>query len=543
MLSVLRSGCILISCLTWPKRVAGMCCSALSFVNLEWSYAKMNTASRVLCKALQGKIMSAEQAAALISSGDNVGMSGFTGSGYPKAVPAALAKRIEEANSAGQKFRIGVWTGASTAPELDGALAKVDGVEMRLPYQSDPVCRKRINAGEMEYIDIHLSHVAQFVWFGFLGKLNVAVVEVAGILEDGRLIPSTSVGNNKTWLDQADKIILEVNSRQDARLEGMHDIYYGTCLPPDRKPIPLVHPQDRIGDHYLHCDLDKVIAIIETDCPDRNSEFSDPDEDSRMIAGHILEFLEHEVKKGRLPKNLLPLQSGVGNIANAVMAGLNHGPFENLSAYTEVLQDGMLEMIRSGKLISASATAFSLSNKALAELYTHFDDYKDKIVLRPQEISNHPEVIRRLGVIAMNGMIEADMYGNVNSTHIMGSAIMNGIGGSGDFARNAYISIFMTPSQAKNGQISCIVPMVSHVDHTEHDVQVLVTEQGLADLRGLSPTKRAKVIIENCAHPKFKPALQDYQKRALEHSFGKHTPHLLEEALSWHQRYLKTGQM
>ena len=543
MLSVLRSGCILISCLTWPKRVAGMCCSALSFVNLEWSYAKMNTASRVLCKALQGKIMSAEQAAALISSGDNVGMSGFTGSGYPKAVPAALAKRIEEANSAGQKFRIGVWTGASTAPELDGALAKVDGVEMRLPYQSDPVCRKRINAGEMEYIDIHLSHVAQFVWFGFLGKLNVAVVEVAGILEDGRLIPSTSVGNNKTWLDQADKIILEVNSRQDARLEGMHDIYYGTCLPPDRKPIPLVHPQDRIGDHYLHCDLDKVIAIIETDCPDRNSEFSDPDEDSRMIAGHILEFLEHEVKKGRLPKNLLPLQSGVGNIANAVMAGLNHGPFENLSAYTEVLQDGMLEMIRSGKLISASATAFSLSNKALAELYTHFDDYKDKIVLRPQEISNHPEVIRRLGVIAMNGMIEADMYGNVNSTHIMGSAIMNGIGGSGDFARNAYISIFMTPSQAKNGQISCIVPMVSHVDHTEHDVQVLVTEQGLADLRGLSPTKRAKVIIENCAHPKFKPALQDYQKRALEHSFGKHTPHLLEEALSWHQRYLQTGQM
>ena len=187
----------------------------------------MNTPSRVLCKALQGKIMTADQAAALISSGDNVGMSGFTGSGYPKEVPAALARRIEEANTNGQKFRIGVWTGASTAPELDGALAKVDGVEMRLPYQSDPVCRNRINAGEMEYIDIHLSHVAQFVWFGFLGKLNIAVVEVAGILEDGRLIPSTSVGNNKTWLDQADKVILEVNSWQDARLEGMHDIYYG----------------------------------------------------------------------------------------------------------------------------------------------------------------------------------------------------------------------------------------------------------------------------------------------------------------------------
>ncbi len=503
----------------------------------------MNTPSRVLCKALQGKIMTADQAAALISSGDNVGMSGFTGSGYPKEVPAALARRIEEANSNGQKFRIGVWTGASTAPELDGALAKVDGVEMRLPYQSDPVCRNRINAGEMEYIDIHLSHVAQFVWFGFLGKLNIAVIEVVGILEDGRLIPSTSVGNNKTWLDQADKIILEVNSCQDRRLEGMHDIYYGTSLPPNRLPIPLVHPHDRIGEPYLHCDPDKVIAIVETHSPDRNSGFSEPDENSRLIAGHILEFFEHEVKRGRLPKNLLPLQSGVGNIANAVMAGLNHGPFENLTAYTEVLQDGMLELIHSGKLTFASATAFSLSNTALETLYTHLDEYKDKIILRPQEISNHPEIIRRLGVIAMNGMIEADIYGNVNSTHVMGSAIMNGIGGSGDFARNAYISIFMTPSMAKNGHVSCIVPMASHVDHTEHDVQILVTEQGLADLRGLSPTQRAKVIIENCAHPHFKPALQDYQKRAAALSHGKHTPHLLDEALSWHQRYLTVNHM
>ena len=120
------------------------------------------------------------------------------------------------------------------------------------------------------------------------------------------------------------------------------------------------------------------------------------------------------------------------------------------------------------------------------------DRYRDSIILRPQEISNHPELIRRLGCLAMNGMIEADIYGNVNSTHVNGTAIMNGIGGSGDFARNAYISFFMTPSTAKKGAVSCIVPMVTHVDHTEHDVHVLVTEQGLADLRGLSPKQRAE---------------------------------------------------
>ncbi|NLF54364.1 MAG: propionyl-CoA--succinate CoA transferase, partial [Thauera phenolivorans] len=279
----------------------------------------MTRENRIHCPALQNRVMSAEEAAALIPSGANVGMSGFTGSGYPKALPAALARRIETANANGGKFRIGVWTGASTAPELDGALAKVDGIEMRLPYQSDPICRERINAGQMEYIDIHLSHVAQFVWFGFLGKLDVAVVEVAGILPDGRLIPATSVGNNKTWLEQADKIILEVNSWQSTGLEGMHDIYYGTQLPPHRRPIPLVDAGQRIGEPYLRCDPDKIIAVVETHAPDRNSAFSPPDENSRRIAGHILDFLQHEVKKGRLPAELLPLQSGVGNIANAVL--------------------------------------------------------------------------------------------------------------------------------------------------------------------------------------------------------------------------------
>ncbi len=492
-----------------------------------------NASSRILCPQLRGKIMSAEEAAELIPSGVNVGMSGFTGAGYPKAVPSTLAKRIMDANLHGKKFKIGVWTGASTAPELDGALAMVDGIEMRLPYQSDPTCRKRINAGEMEYIDIHLSHVAQFVWGGFLGKLDVAVVEVAGILEDGRLIPSSSVGNNKTWLEQADKVILEVNNWQSLALEGMHDIYYGTALPPNRKPIPINKVSDRIGEPYYKIDPNKVIAIVETDKADRNSAFSPPDANSKLIAGHILEFLQHEVKMGRLPASLLPLQSGVGNVANAVMAGLQDGPFENLTAYTEVLQDGMLDLIKSGKLTCASATSFSLSPAALEELNADLPRFKDSIILRPQEISNHPEVIRRLGVIAMNGLIEADIYGNVNSTHIMGTSIMNGIGGSGDFARNAFISIFMTPSSAKSGSISCIVPMVSHVDHTEHDVQIIVTEQGLADLRGLAPKQRAKVVIENCAHPNFRPALREYYDRALRYSPGRHTPHLLDEAFTF----------
>ncbi len=499
--------------------------------------------SRIRSAAYRAKIMSAEDAAGLIRPGSTVGMSGFTGSGYPKAVPTALAARMEAAHARGEAFRLKVWTGASTGPELDGALAQADGVEFRLPYNSDPIAREKINRGEMEYLDMHLSQVAPMAWQGFLGPLDAAVVEVSGIAEDGALIPSSSIGNNKTWLDRAERIILEVNAWQNPALEGMHDIYYGTALPPDRVPIPLVRADQRIGQPTFRVDPERVVAVVETDAPDRNLPFAAPDDSARAIAGHLIDFLEHEVKVGRLPANLLPLQSGVGNIANAVMAGLKDSPFEDLTAYTEVLQDGMLDMLASGKLRVASATAFSLSPEAAARLNAGMADFRDKIILRPQEISNHPELIRRLGCIAMNGMIEADIHGAVNSTHLMGSRIQNGIGGSGDFARNAYISVFMSPSTAKGGKISAIVPMASHVDHIVQDVQVIVTEQGLADLRGLSPKQRAKAIIGRCAHPDYRDALADYHARALKESFGLQTPHLLTEALSWHQRYVETGSM
>ena len=287
----------------------------------------------------------------------------------------------------------------------------------------------------------------------------------------------------------------------------------------------------------------RFVAVIERDAPDRNLPFAAPDAVANAIAGHLLEFFRHEVAKGRLPASLLPIQSGVGNIANAVLLGLLDGPFDHMTAFTEVIQDGMLDLLSSGKLRVASATAFSLSPEAALALNADMARFRGKMILRPQEISNHPELIRRLGCIAMNGLIEADIYGNVNSTHIMGSRIQNGIGGSGDFARNAFVSIFMTPSTAKDGRISAIVPQASHVDHIDQDVQVLVTEQGLADLRGLSPKQRAQIIIKNCAHPDYRPALADYFERAKAKSFGQHSPSLLAEALSWHQRFIEIGTM
>nr|WP_286980115.1 acetyl-CoA hydrolase/transferase family protein [Corynebacterium sp. UBA5992] len=487
-------------------------------------------------------VVSAEEAAKYVNHGDRVGISGFTGAGYPKALPTAIAEKAKAAHAAGEEFAIDLFSGASTAPDCDGVLAEADALRFRSPYNSDPTLRNKVNSGDLLYQDIHLSHSGQQVEEGFYGDFQVAIIEVVRVMEDGNIVPSSAVGNNLEYIDAADKIILEVNYWQSENLEGMHDIYRIEKLP-HRLPIPITQVDDRIGTTFIELPKEKVVAIVETNAPDRNAPFKEPDEVSEKIAANFLSFLDGEVQAGRLAYDRFIMQSGVGNVPNAVMAGLLESKFENIQAYTEVIQDGMVDLLDSGKLTVASATAFSLSPDAAKKVNDQARKYRDLIILRPQDVSNHPEVIRRLGAIACNGMIEADIYGNINSTHVMGSRIQNGIGGSGDFARNAYISIFMTPSTAKGGKISAIVPQASHVDHINQDVQVIVTEQGLADLRGLSPKERAQVIIANCAHPDYRPLLEDYYARALKGSYGLQSPSLPGEALSWHQRFIETGSM
>jgi len=496
----------------------------------------IDVSDRVRNKSILSKVVSSEEAASLIRDGMTLACSGFTPAGYPKAVPLALAERVKR----GEKLKVKLWTGASVGPELDGALAEVKAVEKRLPYQTDDIMRKAINAGEIEYLDIHLSQCPQQVRYGYLGKIDFAVIEAVAITEDGGIVPSTSVGNSPTFVQMADKVIVEINTTQPLELEGMHDIYVPED-PPKRREIPIYKPNDRIGTPYIPCDLEKIVAIVPCDIPDNQRPLAPIDDISKRMAENLIDFFKFEIKQGRLPKNLLPLQSGVGSIANAVLAGLVDSDFTDLWVYTEVIQDSMLDLMDAGKLRFASGTSLTLSPNGLKRFYENVEKYRDYIILRPQEISNHPEVIRRLGVIAMNTAIEVDIYGHVNSTNILGSRMMNGIGGSGDFSRNAYLVIFQTPSVAKGGKISKIVPMVSHVDHTEHEVHVIVTEQGVADLRGKSPRERAREIIEKCAHPDYKDMLWDYFERACKR--GGHEPHLLEEALSWHVRLIQKGSM
>lgn len=471
------------------------------------------------------KVMTADEAALLIQDGMTIGMSGFTPAGHAKAVPLAIARRAE---ASGEKLNLTVMTGASVGDEIDDALVRSGVLKRRMPYQTKTAVRNAINCGEVDYYDMHLSQVPQWVKNGYLGEVDFAIVEISAIDEQGHLIPSTSIGVANTYIDCAKKVILEVNVHQPEALKGIHDIYTVERVP-NSQPIPIIHAEDRIGTEYYPCDFDKIAAIVITDIPDSGRSVPAVDEVSQQIADNIIKIIQQETEAGRIPTPLPPLQSGVGGVANAVLAGLNASEFTDLKIYSEVLQDAVFDLIDSGKVTFASGTSLTISPEFEEHFLKNFESYRDKIMLRPQEISNHPEVIRRLGIIAMNTAIEADIYGNTNSSHINGTRIMNGIGGSGDFAQNAGLSIFITPSTAKGGALSCIVPFVTHVDHTEHDIHFLVTEYGFADLRGLTPKERARKIIDNCAHPDFRPMLSDYLDRSIKGCQFQQTPHLLCE--------------
>jgi succinyl-CoA:acetate CoA-transferase len=490
---------------------------------------------RIRSPFLRERVTSAAAAAEWVRDGMTIGMSGFTRAGDAKVVPLALAERARHEN-----LKITLMTGASLGNQVDKTLTEAGVLARRMPFQADPTLRAAINRGEVMYVDQHLSETVELLRTGQIAPIDIAIIEAVAITESGGIIPTTSVGNSASFAILADKVIVEINLSQSPALEGMHDIFIPKRRP-QREPIPLMAANDRVGDTAIQIPPEKIVAIVITEEIDSSSTVLPADAETAAIAGHLVDFFKNEVKQGRLTESLLPLQAGIGTIANAVMLGFIDSPFRHLTMYSEVLQDSTFDLFDAGKLDFASGSSITLSSQKGREVFGHIERYKERLVLRPQEVSNHPEVIRRLGIIALNTALEADIYGNVNSTHVQGTHMMNGIGGSGDFARNAYLSIFATKSVAKNGKVSSIVPMVSHVDHTEHDVDILVTEVGLADLRGLAPRERAQAIINNCVAEPYRRMLRDYVAEAGQR--GGHTPHVLEKALSWHTCYRDTGSM
>ena len=486
--------------------------------------------------------LTAAEAAAMIKNGENLALSGFTPAGAPKAVTKELANLAIKEHEAGREFKVGLFTGASTGQSTDGVLTLANAIKYRAPYTTNGDFRKSVNMGEIPYNDLHLSHMAQELRYGFYGDIDWAILEVCDIEDCGddyHVYLTAAGGISPTAARLAKHIILELNAFHNPNAKFIHDVYE-PLDPPYRKPIPIINVGDRIGVPYVVVPKSKLVGVVECNLPDEARGFKDSDPVTETIGHLTAEFLVNEMHQGRIPKEFLPLQSGVGSTANAILGALGKDKnVPDFNVYTEVIQDAVVEMLINGRVKDASACSLTVSNDCLMQVYDNMDYMKQHLTLRQSEISNNPEIIRRLGIIAINTAIECDIYGNVNSTQISGTKMMNGIGGSGDFERNAYISIFTCPSTAKGGLISSIVPFVSHQDHSEHDVNIIVTEQGIADLRGKCPMERAELIINNCAHPDYKPLLREYLRIAK----GGHTHHNLTAAFAMHDSLARKGDM
>ncbi len=480
-----------------------------------------------------------EEAVAQIYDNATIAFSGFGNVGAPKAIPRALAASARKKHAQGESFKIQILSGAACGVDVDEGLAQARAITWRAPYQTAPTLRKQINRQEVEYVDMHLSHVPESVSYGFFGPVDFAVIEATEITPDGRVYLTTSIGASPTYLKCADRVLIEINRYHSPRLREMADIFM-LRPPPHRSPFPILDPMTKFGSSFAVVDPKKVIGIVESDEPDYLDPPAAPDATSHKIAEHVIRFLFDEMHTGRIPEEFLPIQMGVGTVADGVLAALGKNPYiPPFRIFNLVIHDPLIGLMEEGMVTGASATSLSVTANTLKRITQRLDFFVPRIVLRPQDVSNHPTLIRRLGVIAMNAALEVDIYGNANSSHLFGTDIVNGVGGSGEFTRNAYLPIIMCPSTARGGRISCIVPMTPHIDSNEHSVQIVVTDQGIADLRGLGPMHRAQAIIKNCAHP----AYRDYLYRYLERSRVGHIRHNLRECYELHRNFLEHGTM
>ncbi len=458
---------------------------------------------RIRMAELRGKIATAKEAGLFFRDGMVVATSGTALSGYPREVFRALRERIQS----GDSLRIDLLCAGPLGPEIEDSLAEVGGIRRRIGTVGSKLLRQAINRGEVGFLEGKTGKVCQYARRGYYGKIDVAVIEAAGINEKGQIIPATCVYDAPDWLDLASSAIIEINLRRPLGVEGLHDIYY----PEPGRCIPLNHPLERIGSPYIPLDPAKIRHIVFSDREDRDIPESPPGERTLRIAENIGNFLRKEKEQqGELP----PLEVGIGEVLNGFLSSLTRSDLSSLVFYQAVVTDPLLDLIDAGKVKGVSCSSLRFSASALNRFFSRLDHYQPYFIFRPVTLTNSAEMLSRFGVLAVNSGLEADIQGQINSSHSKGSQLIGGIAGSYDFARNSSISIFALPSTIQQGKISSIVPRVSHVDHTEHEVDVLITEHGIADLRALEPYERARRIIEQCAAPEFRVSMRAYLEKA-----------------------------
>ena len=475
-----------------------------------------------------------DQAAVIIRDGMTVAMSGYAMAGYPKAVVDELVRRQKN----GEALSIHLITGANV-PELDEKLGEARVIGRRTPMCASRGLASQINDGSVHYFEQQMCKMPRLLKNGSFGRIDVAVIEVLGITEQGELIPTTSVGLTQDLVQAAEKIIIEINTAQPEKLASLHDIYKPKGWP-EARPIPLVNVSQRIGRSSIPVDPDKIQAIVIAHMPERSRPQPPASPETRQIVSNLFAFLEQESQK-HFNGNLPPIQTGFGSLANAIAGAFSTSRFKDLQFFCGGVGEPILELLASGRATAISTAGLEMSDR-VEQIINDTPDLHRSLVIRNGDLINNAETIGRFGILALNTGLEVDIYGNVNASHIGGSRIVNGIGGGANFAQNAGLSVILLPSTGKAGAISTIVPMVSHQDIGEHDVDVVITEHGVADLRGLDDGERADAIIARCTAGTYQAMLKSYLQKSRQ-VCGGHHPQLPEDAFAWHRRLREQGSM
>ncbi len=475
-------------------------------------------AGRVRSKGLRARIMGAAEAVErFVPERGSIAFSCMGGSSLAKEVPEALGRSA----ASGRKYDLTLLTGGATTARFEAAVASV-GIRRRFPYLSGPA-RKAVNEGTVEFFDTRIGEFPEFVRRGYFTggqPIDVAVIEATAIDERGRITPSLSLDALPAFADASRRLIVELNERKPD-LTGLHDIYRVRA----GVAVPIRGVRDRVGRPYVEVPISKIAAIVLTDRPEEPSAaYSPPVPADRGIAQTVAAFLEKELASKAWTR--FTLQLGAGPVAAALLDALS---FRKLDIWTEGIPSRWTEAL-GDKVRGISSTAMYLlpgDERVLDEAFQHLAKLRRDVVLRPYDVSNSLEVIGRLGVVTVQQAIEVDVFGGANTSHI-GSEVHNGVGGSPDFDRAARLVVVVLPSTASGGRFSRIVPLLASPDIPRQDVDVLVTDQGWADLRGLSARERAEAIIDRCSHPTFRDRLEEYWRSAK--AKGGHLPFDLDAA-------------
>jgi|OSPMetMinimDraft_2_1075162.scaffolds.fasta_scaffold00468_5 acyl-CoA hydrolase len=479
---------------------------------------------RIRDKDLEGKIVDPMEAVNFIPKRGVLAFAGMAGTAYPKVIPRALAERVKN----DKEFGYVILNGGSVGEDFDEAISKVN-IMRRYPLgSSSERLRKEVNSRSFEVSDLWLFEFSRWIRFNVfkrrIGEIDVAVIEATAITEGGEVIPSLSLDSAPSFVESAKKVIIEVSLKKP-ELSGIHDVYpfkVGDL-------IPIRGVLDRIGEKGLKIPKGKIAAIVLSNYDDSEKiHYSKGEEIDLKVAENIISFLSGEIKEDEnLRGGRFTLQPGAGPIASLMSRRISELEVE-LGIWGEVASTSWLPTLSENVRGISSAVLYTLpgERKYREVLYNEFEEFKKKVVIRPYEIANNPQVILRFNHVVIQQAIEVDLFGNANITHI-GDNLYGGVGGSGDHTRPSYLTIIALPSITSSG-ISRIVPITTHVSLPGHDVDIVITEQGWADLRLLSPTERAKEIIDKCSHPKHKDWLWDYYSSIIKQRG--HSPINIEKA-------------